>query len=129
MSGDRIDLLAEIHRLEEENKELKRVNKLKHELYQEQKERADMLDKGLNKAMRFIDDFTRYACPYEIDSEDYMIFWPKCSKCGPLVGQEHDCWKRMVEMYISEFWCGVGSTLLCELGMIITFAVYNNRKK
>ena len=50
MSGDRIDLLAEIHRLEEENKELKRVNKLKHELYQEQKERADMLDKGLDKA-------------------------------------------------------------------------------
>lgn len=37
--------------------------------------------------------------------------------------------ERMVEMYISEFWCGVGATLLCELGMIITFAVYSNRKK
>lgn len=54
MSGDRIDLLAEIHRLEEENKELKRVNKLKHELYQEQKERADRLDKGLDKACQLL---------------------------------------------------------------------------
>lgn len=51
MSGDRIDLLAEIHRLKEENKELRRVNKLKHELYQEQKERADMLNKALDKAI------------------------------------------------------------------------------
>lgn len=54
MSGDRIDLLAEIYRLEEENKELKRVNKLKHELYQEQKERADMLDKGLDNACELL---------------------------------------------------------------------------
>lgn len=54
MSGDRIDLLAEIHRLEEENKELKRVNKVKHELYQEQKERADMLDKGLDNACELL---------------------------------------------------------------------------
>lgn len=54
MSGDRIDFLAEIHRLEEENKELKRVNKLKHELYQEQKERADMLDKGLDNACELL---------------------------------------------------------------------------
>ena len=99
MSGDRIDLLAEIHRLEEENKELKRVNKLKHKLYQEQKERADMLDKGLNKAMRFIDDHAtlEFACPYEIDDKEYMINWPKCSKCGPLVGQEHECWKEWLK--------------------------------
>lgn len=50
MSGDRIDLLAEIHRLKEENKELKRANKLKHEQYQEQKERVDKLENALDKA-------------------------------------------------------------------------------
>lgn len=97
MSGDRIDLLAEIHRLEEENKELKRCNKIKEELYQEQKERADKLVNGLDKAIDFIDDFTKFACPYEIDDKEYMINRPKCSKCGPLVGQEHDCWKEWLK--------------------------------
>lgn len=97
MSGDRIDLLAEIHRLEEENKELRRVNKLKHELYQEQKERADNLDMDLDKVADFINDFTKFACPYEIDDEEYMINWPKCSKCGSLVGQEHGCWKEWLK--------------------------------
>lgn len=65
-------------------------------LYQEQKERADRLDKGLDKVMNFIDYHAtlEFACPYEIDVKEYMINWPKCSKCGTLVGQEHDCWKE-----------------------------------
>lgn len=64
------------------------------ERLQEQKEHADMLNKALDKAVDFIDDFTKFACPYEIDSEEYMINWSKCSKCGSLVGQEHECWKE-----------------------------------
>lgn len=31
-------------------------------------------------------------------------------------------------MYIPEFWCGVGATLLTELIGVIAYAVWQNRK-
>ncbi len=37
--------------------------------------------------------------------------------------------ERVVEMYISEFWCGVGATLICELAMLICYAVYFDKKR
>ena len=38
-------------------------------------------------------------------------------------------WKEWKLMYISEFWCGVGATLLCELAMLICYAVYFDKKR
>lgn len=32
-------------------------------------------------------------------------------------------------MYISEFWCGVGATLIAEVVLIIFYAIYDNHKK
>lgn len=32
-------------------------------------------------------------------------------------------------MYISEFWCGVGATLIAEVALIIVYAIYDNHKK
>lgn len=32
-------------------------------------------------------------------------------------------------MYISEFWCGVGVTVLVELAMIISYAIYDNERR
>ena len=33
-------------------------------------------------------------------------------------------------MYISEFWCGVGATVLLEIAGLISYAIYfNNRRK
>ena len=44
---------------------------------------------ALANAVVFIDEYLgRFACPYEIDDEDFMVNWPKCSKCGSLHGQQ-----------------------------------------
>ncbi len=32
-----------------------------------------------------------------LTKEEYMIFWPKCSKCGSLVGQQMNCWKEWLK--------------------------------
>lgn len=32
-------------------------------------------------------------------------------------------------MYISEFWCGVGATLLVELAAIISYVIYDNGRR
>ncbi len=32
-------------------------------------------------------------------------------------------------MYISEFWVGVGATLLVELAAIIIYAIYDNERR
>lgn len=32
-------------------------------------------------------------------------------------------------MYISEFWVGVGATVLVELAIIISYAIYDNGRR
>ena len=32
-------------------------------------------------------------------------------------------------MYINQFWLGVGATIIVEIGALIAYAVYLNRKK
>lgn len=32
-------------------------------------------------------------------------------------------------MYISEFWCGVGATILFELVALISYAIYDNERR
>lgn len=73
MSGDRIDLLKKINALEEENK---------------------ALHKALDKAGCFVEEYAQFACPYEIDDDNYMVNWSKCDSCGALKGQEKECWKE-----------------------------------
>lgn len=56
--------------------------------------RIDTLEKQLDNAIQFVNAFIPYACPFEIDIDDYQINWPKCSKCGTLHGQQQECWKE-----------------------------------
>ena len=32
-------------------------------------------------------------------------------------------------MYISEFWCGVGATIIAEIALIVAYAIYDHNRK
>lgn len=58
MSGDRLDLLARIQELEEENKQLiNEVDKYKHEYYAEC-DRSEQLERALDKACEQLENLS-----------------------------------------------------------------------
>ncbi|MFR7589814.1 MAG: hypothetical protein ACLUVC_00075 [Longibaculum sp.] len=56
--------------------------------------KIETLEKQLDNAINFIDLCIPFACPYEIDIDDYQPDFPKCDECCSLHGQQRECWKE-----------------------------------